>query len=114
MGEGEGRYTGQKLDATSPLRRDTILIPAYSWMVLRFVTDNREPSILSLGLRDVLNPHTRHRIRLLTKAGVWAFHCHLAWHMAAGLLMQISSQPSALAKLTIPQDIVTQCATAGR
>lgn len=83
MGTGAGRYTGQELNATSPLRRDTILIPAYSWVVLRFITDN---------------------------PGVWAFHCHLAWHMAAGLLMQFSSQPSALAKLDVPQDIVAQCA----
>lgn len=42
MGSGAGRYTGQELNATSPLRRDTVLIPAFSWMVLRFVTDNRE------------------------------------------------------------------------
>lgn len=43
MGTGAGRYTGQELNATSPLRRDTILIPAYNWIVLRFITDNREP-----------------------------------------------------------------------
>ena len=42
MGSGGGRYIGQELNVTSPLRRDTILIPAYSWVVLRFVTDNRE------------------------------------------------------------------------
>ncbi|KAH8994229.1 multicopper oxidase 2A [Lactarius akahatsu] len=82
MGIGPGRYTGQALNATSPLRRDTILIPAYNWVVLRFVTDN---------------------------PGLWAFHCHLAWHMAAGLLMQFNSLPSALAKLDVPQDIVAQC-----
>ncbi|KAI0294020.1 Cupredoxin [Multifurca ochricompacta] len=82
MGVGAGRYIGQTLNATSPLRRDTIVIPAYSWVVLRFVTDN---------------------------PGVWAFHCHIAWHMAAGLLMQFSSQPSVLAKLDVPQDIVSQC-----
>ncbi|KAI0269650.1 hypothetical protein BGY98DRAFT_937730 [Russula aff. rugulosa BPL654] len=80
MGSGAGRYSGQELNATSPLRRDTVLIPAYSWTVLRFVTDN---------------------------PGVWAFHCHIAWHMAAGLLMQISSQPSVLSELTVPEDIVT-------
>jgi len=26
------------------------------------------------------------------KAAMWAFHCHIAWHMAARLLMQITSQ----------------------
>ncbi|KAH9960009.1 multicopper oxidase 2A [Russula dissimulans] len=83
MGRGEGRYIGQELNATSPLARDTILIPAYSWLVLRFITDN---------------------------PGVWAFHCHLAWHMAAGLLMQFSIQPTTLSTLTVPEEIVKQCA----
>ncbi|KAI0063937.1 hypothetical protein BV25DRAFT_374174 [Artomyces pyxidatus] len=82
MGSGEGRYVGQALDTTNPLRRDTVLIPAYSWLVLRFVTDN---------------------------PGVWAFHCHLAWHMSAGLLMQFVSQPSALARMEVPRDVVAQC-----
>ncbi|KAI0063945.1 hypothetical protein BV25DRAFT_1801547 [Artomyces pyxidatus] len=82
MGSGPGRYTGQALNATNPLRRDTVLIPAYNWLVLRFVTDN---------------------------PGAWAFHCHLAWHMSAGLLMQFISQPSALAAMQVPNDIVSQC-----
>jgi iron transport multicopper oxidase len=82
MGTGAGRYTGQELNATSPLRRDTILIPAYNWLVLRFITDN---------------------------PGLWAFHCHISWHMSAGLLMQFSSLPSNLARLDVPQDIVAYC-----
>lgn len=45
-------------------------------------------------------------------AGVWAFHCHLAWHMAAGLLMQINSLPSQAALVDVPRDIVDQCAAA--
>jgi len=42
MGAGDGRYIGQALNNSNPLRRDTVLIPGYSWLVLRFVTDNRE------------------------------------------------------------------------
>ena len=42
MGTGAGRYTGQELNTTTPLLRDTVLIPAYSWMVLRFITNNRK------------------------------------------------------------------------
>ncbi len=106
MGSGAGRYNGQELNATSPLRRDTVLIPAYSWVVLRFVTDNREHIHHLFGIDRLIHSP------LLTsnrKAGVWAFHCHIAWHMAAGLLMQISSQPSALSNLTVPEDVVTQC-----
>lgn len=82
MGMGAGRYIGQGLNEVNPLRRDTVLIPAYSWTILRFVTDN---------------------------PGVWAFHCHIAWHMAAGLLMQINSLPSKAAQLAVPQAIIDQC-----
>ncbi|KAA1477561.1 multicopper oxidase 2A [Dentipellis sp. KUC8613] len=85
MGAGAGRYTGQTLDDKNPLRRDTVLIPAYSWLVLRFVSDN---------------------------PGLWAFHCHLAWHMAAGLLMQFNTLPSKSALFDVPAVIVSQCAAA--
>jgi hypothetical protein len=116
MGSGDGRFIGQPLNNTNPLRRDTVLIPAYSWLVLRFVTDNREcdfpfpfidplssfllPSRLHLSHIPVLTPRT---------AGLWAFHCHLAWHMAAGLLMQFNSLPTIAAQLDVPQDIINQC-----
>ncbi|KAI0696184.1 multicopper oxidase 2A [Cytidiella melzeri] len=82
MGTDVGRYQGQSLNATNPLRRDTFLIPAYSWMVIRFVIDN---------------------------PGLWAFHCHLAWHMAAGLLMQINALPSTAAQLEFPQAVLNYC-----
>ncbi|KAH8093091.1 multicopper oxidase 2A [Cristinia sonorae] len=84
MGSGAGRYIGQKLNEVNPLRRDTILIPAFSWTILRFVTDN---------------------------PGVWAFHCHISWHMASGLLMQVNSLPSKAALLDVPQAIIDQCNT---
>ncbi|THH31935.1 hypothetical protein EUX98_g2246 [Antrodiella citrinella] len=82
MGVGAGRYIGQALNEVNPLRRDTVLIPAYSWTILRFITDN---------------------------PGLWAFHCHIAWHMAAGLLTQINSLPSKAAQLDLPQAIIDQC-----
>ncbi|GJE96110.1 multicopper oxidase [Phanerochaete sordida] len=84
VGSGAGRYIGQPLNGTNALRRDTVLIKAYHWTALRFVTDN---------------------------PGMWAFHCHLAWHMAAGMLMQVNSLPSRTAALDIPQAIVDQCQT---
>lgn len=109
MGTGAGRYIGQTLNNTNPLRRDTVLIPAYSYLVLRFVTDNREYIVSFpfpyLAMTNVI------LTTVVAIAGLWAFHCHLAWHMAAGLLMQISSLPSKAAQLDIPQDIIDQCAS---
>ncbi len=66
MGSGAGRYNGQELNATSPLRRDTVLIPAFSWMVLRFVTDNRERPSFTWNLCDVIDSLMH---SLLTESG---------------------------------------------
>ncbi|KLU86700.1 hypothetical protein MAPG_05712 [Magnaporthiopsis poae ATCC 64411] len=67
-------------------RRDTVTIEPYSWVLVRFVADN---------------------------PGLWAFHCHMAWHMEAGLLMQFMSGASMLAKTEIPEHIASLCASAG-
>lgn len=48
----------------NPILRDTVNIPGFGWGVLRFVVDN---------------------------PGVWPFHCHIGWHMEAGLLMQFNA-----------------------
>ncbi|KZT51910.1 multicopper oxidase [Calocera cornea HHB12733] len=82
MGTGDGRYQGQSFNLTNPMRRDTTLIPAYSWVALRFVTDN---------------------------AGMWAFHCHISWHMSSGLLMTINNRPLMAASYGVPQTIMQQC-----
>ncbi|KAK0386800.1 hypothetical protein NLU13_6636 [Sarocladium strictum] len=52
--------TNKLLD--NPLRRDVITVEGYGWVLVRVVLDN---------------------------PGVWAFHCHNAWHAAAGMFMQV-------------------------
>ncbi|SGY20472.1 BQ5605_C016g08067 [Microbotryum silenes-dioicae] len=82
VGSGNGRYQNQNLNNANPLYRDTTLLSAYTWTVLRFVADN---------------------------PGMWMFHCHLSWHMAAGLAMQWLVQPSQIPNP--PQVMLAQCAT---
>ena len=36
--------------------------------------------------------------------GIWPLHCHIAWHVSAGLYVNILEQPSAI-KYRIPQAI---------
>lgn len=48
----------------NPVLRDTVNIPGFGWAVIRFVVDN---------------------------PGVWPFHCHIGWHMEAGLLLQVNA-----------------------
>ena len=41
MGTGAGNFQGHvNLSHANPMRRDTFVIPAYTWAVVRFVTDN--------------------------------------------------------------------------
>ncbi|KAK1633952.1 multicopper oxidase [Colletotrichum phormii] len=49
----------------NPLRRDTVTVQGYGWAVVRVVLDN---------------------------PGVWAFHCHNAWHAEAGMMMMIAAR----------------------
>jgi len=82
VGQGVGSYTGQTLNADNPMRRDTVLLPRFSWIALRFTADN---------------------------PGLWAFHCHITWHMEGGLMLQIASL-AGLEKLAIPDELRALCA----
>lgn len=66
----------------NPMRRDTITIQAYGHVLIRFVADN---------------------------AGLWAFHCHIAWHMEAGLLMQFQIRDDLIKGFNIPSDVLALC-----
>jgi FtsP/CotA-like multicopper oxidase with cupredoxin domain len=70
------------LDATNPVRRDTLTLPAYGWALIRFEADH---------------------------AGLWAFHCHIVWHMEAGLLMQFMTRVDLLEGTTVPEDVKALC-----
>ncbi|KAH7883986.1 multi-copper oxidase laccase-like protein [Phlebopus sp. FC_14] len=84
LGEGDGSYQPgiSSLNLNNPPRRDTLTIPGFGWIAIRFVTDN---------------------------PGLWAFHCHIGWHMAAGLLMQFASLPRKVQAFQIPSYLQQQC-----
>eukprot|EP01124_Arcella_intermedia_P012158 TRINITY_DN1845_c0_g1_i1.p1 TRINITY_DN1845_c0_g1~~TRINITY_DN1845_c0_g1_i1.p1 ORF type:complete len:538 (+),score=63.41 TRINITY_DN1845_c0_g1_i1:36-1616(+) len=56
----DGPYQGQPLNLVAPVVRDTASVNANSWLVLRIRFNN---------------------------PGVWAFHCHIDWHLENGLLL---------------------------
>lgn len=74
--------TYHSLDTTNPLRRDTLTIAPFGWALLRFEADHE---------------------------GLWAFHCHISWHMEAGLLMQFMTGGHELARLGVPDDVRELC-----
>ncbi|KAK4701689.1 iron transport multicopper oxidase, partial [Phenoliferia sp. Uapishka_3] len=73
--------------AANPMRRDTVVVPAGGAYNVRFVADN---------------------------PGTWIFHCHIEWHLEAGLAVVFVEAPDeAQQTITIPQVMKDQCATLG-
>ncbi|KIH92323.1 ferrooxidoreductase Fet3 [Sporothrix brasiliensis 5110] len=69
-----------------PIRRDTVVLPPQGFVVMRFVADN---------------------------PGVWAFHCHIDWHMASGLAMTFVEAPELIpTHVEVPDDHYAACAAA--
>jgi iron transport multicopper oxidase len=70
-----------------PMRRDTWMVAGSGYTVLRFIADN---------------------------PGVWFLHCHMEWHMEAGLVMTIVEDPLSLQKnQKIPDAWKAQCKSQG-
>ena len=80
MGRGR-RYAGlynassDVLNEVNPILRDTVTVNPGSWIVLRFADKN---------------------------PGVWPLHCHIDWHMAAGLFMILYET------VGVPADVPTE------
>ncbi|TGJ83324.1 hypothetical protein E0Z10_g5455 [Xylaria hypoxylon] len=77
LAEGKGLLDpANKTVIMNPLKRDTITVEGFGWVLLRFVADN---------------------------PGVWLFHCHVIWHSEAGMGMQFLSRIDDLRGLEVPE-----------
>jgi FtsP/CotA-like multicopper oxidase with cupredoxin domain len=74
--EGKGVLAEREGVLDSLIRRDVATAEGFGWLALRFIADN---------------------------PGVWAFHCHMAWHSEAGLVMQFLSRVDEVATWEIPK-----------
>ncbi|GAA6030923.1 hypothetical protein JCM8097_008938 [Rhodosporidiobolus ruineniae] len=75
------------LGAANPMRRDTIIVPAGGAVNLAWRSDN---------------------------PGAWIFHCHIQWHMEAGLAVVFMEDVDGAQKtLTLPDAIKDQCTDLG-
>ncbi|KAI1334831.1 Cupredoxin [Xylariaceae sp. FL0016] len=70
----------------NPMRRDTVTVPAFSHVALRFKADN---------------------------PGLWALHCHVAWHMEGGMFVSLAERPDDLARLIDDMDPTTRAQSQG-
>ena len=86
---GTGTWDGTVTHASNPQRRDVQLLPV--------APSDTEPAYIVLQL-DADNP------------GVWPFHCHIAWHVSAGLYINIMENANAIKKdLKIPSIMAETC-----
>ncbi|KAI0482049.1 Cupredoxin [Xylariaceae sp. FL0804] len=86
VAEGLGEWDGVA-NVDNPMRRDTHVLQPGSdnrpgYLVIDFVTDN---------------------------PGVWPLHCHLAWHVSAGLYVNILEQPDKIEAMDIPDSVRQTC-----
>lgn len=43
------------------------------------------------------------------KTGIWAFHCHIAWHASGGFLSSLVIDPDVVNKMPIPRRVEKNC-----
>lgn len=79
---GHGVWDGTIVRPENPQRRDVQNVPANGYMVWQADADN---------------------------PGSWAFHCHIAWHAAVGLTVDILEHPDQIVDLAVPEDVARVC-----
>ncbi|KAK4139513.1 laccase-2 [Dichotomopilus funicola] len=82
IGYNNETWDGTIVRPSNPQRRDTQLVPGWGYMVISFEADN---------------------------PGAWPFHCHVAWHVAAGLYVTVVERPDLIAKYRIPSIMAQTC-----
>nr|AAY33970.1 laccase I [Neohortaea acidophila] len=87
LAEGYGTWDGTVTNAGNPQRRDVQLLPPAQVNADLVVTS---PSYIVLQF-NADNP------------GVWPLHCHIAWHVSAGLYVSILENPTAIKSMHIPK-----------
>jgi FtsP/CotA-like multicopper oxidase with cupredoxin domain len=89
LSEGTGAWDGTVVNAGNSQVRDV--------QILRSAPDDTTPSHLVIQWQND-NP------------GVWPLHCHIAWHVSAGLYINVLEQPEAIQAKTFPASIAQNTA----
>lgn len=90
LADGDGTYNGTASNDTTfvrtsnPMRRDVQNVRPFGHIIVQVDSTN---------------------------AGVWPFHCHIAWHASAGFFSQFVFQPDKIADLKFPSSMADTCAS---
>lgn len=82
VGDSGEVWDGSTVRPSNPQRRDVQMLPAGGYLVLQFPSDN---------------------------PGVWPLHCHIAWHVSAGLYVTVMERPADIKNLDIPNIMSQTC-----
>ncbi|KAH0026884.1 multicopper oxidase, partial [Aureobasidium melanogenum] len=88
LAEGFGEWDNTVTNPSNPQRRDTVWVQA--------AKDKDTPAYVVLQI-DQDNP------------GVWPFHCHIAWHVSAGLYVSILERPDDIKNMNVPGVMAQSC-----
>ncbi|KAK5167348.1 uncharacterized protein LTR77_007047 [Saxophila tyrrhenica] len=89
LAQGQGTWDGSVVNAKNPQRRDVQILPNG--------VSETEPGYIVVQI-DGDNP------------GVWPFHCHIAWHVSAGLYINLLEGPEQIKKdMPIPSIMAQTC-----
>ncbi|KAL2210051.1 laccase [Sarocladium strictum] len=86
--EGVDTWDGKVVNPNNPQRRDVQMLRPNGYIVMQFDAAG--------------NP------------GVWPFHCHIAWHVSAGLFTQFLTEPAKVKKFRIPNTVAETCRQWGK
>ncbi|KAH6854827.1 multicopper oxidase-domain-containing protein [Chaetomium sp. MPI-CAGE-AT-0009] len=79
--EGPGAWDGTIVRPSNPHRRDVHLVRGNGHLV----------------------------IQIDGAPGIWAFHCHIAWHASGGFLASLIIEPEKVERMLIPHDVEKNC-----
>ncbi|KIV88988.1 hypothetical protein, variant 2 [Exophiala mesophila] len=90
LAEGTGTWDGVVVNPSNPQRRDVQMSHAgadrgqgtTNYIVIQYEQDN---------------------------PGVWPFHCHIAWHLSAGMSIMLMERPAEIAKIEVPSSVKATC-----
>lgn len=87
VAEGLGEWDGN-VNLDNPMRRDTHVL---------------QPGVRGIGVGYLVIDF------ILDNPGVWPFHCHLAWHVSAGLYVNLLERPDDIAQMDVPSSVYQTC-----
>lgn len=83
LAEGSGEWDGTIVNPKNPQRRDVQMVRPNGYLVIQWFQDN---------------------------PGAWPFHCHIAWHLSLGMIIEVLESPELIHKeVKIPSTVSQTC-----